>query len=320
MNRDLDPISGKAVQVAQEIGLFSWLSKSPRSIDELAASCGCSPRGMRPLLNLLASVDLLRIKGSGFVLAPGAMRYVTRKWRTQFEAFPVIAEYEELGRAVRYGRPVRAPVEGSEDEGAFFAQVVPVLFDLHRPDAEFLAEQLPPSVRRVLDLGAGSAVWSIPLASRLPEVHAVAVDRPRVLDEVTRHFLQRHHLLERYELWPGDYHQITLPENSFDVICLGHLLHADGWDLSATLLQRCYAATAPGGYLVVAEIVGSEPRSRHYESNVFDLSMLMLTEAGVVFTAAELETLVWQAGFQGPRWVEGPGEYPVLLARKAEAG
>lgn len=306
------------MQVALEIGLFKMLSKTPITSEQLAHECRCSPRGLRPLLYLLSSLDLIRETAKGFVSSPVTKSYLKNRWRREWEAFPVIPEYELLGQAVRTGRPIRPPVEGSDDEGEFFSNIVPALFELHLPDAQHLAGQLPIGLNTVLDLGAGSAVWSLPLATARPEVRVVAVDRAKVLRDVTSEYLQKHGVSDRYELRAGSYHDVELPAETFDLVYLGHLLHADGWELSRHLLARAYAALVPGGYLVIAEIVGTEPRSLDYPSNVFDLNMLMLTEAGLVFTRNELQQLVGEAGFACWEWVQGPGDYPVLLARKGE--
>lgn len=313
----LDPISGKCIEVGLAVGLFETLGKTPQSLAALAAACGCSERGLKPLLDLLASAGLLRIKDGGYRLASGAMRYVKGRFSTDWAAFPVIPEYQELQKAVRTGAPTRLPVEGEDDGGAFFSQVVPVLFDLHLPDAEFLAEHLPQGLQTALDLGAGSAVWSLALARRRSGVKVVAVDRAQVLEKATAVYVERFAVGEQYELRAGDYHTVALEEGGYDLVFLGHLLHADGWQASRTLLARSWAALKPGGLIAVAEIVAGEPRSAHYASNVFDLNMLMLTEHGTVFTARELEQLVVEAGFAELSWLQGPGEYPTLLARKA---
>jgi predicted O-methyltransferase YrrM len=129
--------------------------------------------------------------------------------------------------------------------------------------------------------------------------------------------------VDQVELLLGQFHlvviarpQFVLLQQQFDLVYLGHLLHADGWEMSPQLLARSYACLRPGGLLAVAEIVASEPRARHYASNVFDLSMLMLTEHGVVFSRRELSRLREEAGFVNERWIKGPGEYPVLLAER----
>jgi SAM-dependent methyltransferase len=320
VNRELDPISGRAIEVALELGLFEKLLQGGLTVWQLCQQTGCPERGLRPLLYLLASTGLLEMDAAepdSFFLAQGAIRYVGYYWPEAWETLPVVPEYAELERAVRTGHPVRTPVEGAGDAGGFYSGVTPALFDLHWPDAEFLAQCLPEGIARVLDLGAGSGVWSIPLAWARPGLRVVAVDRARVLSDVTTPYLSKHGVLASYQLRPGDYHTVSLEEASYDLVLLGHVLHADGWSASRALLGRAFRALAPGGLLLVAEILGGDPRSEDYTANVFDLSMLMLTENGVVFTGAELERLVEEAGFAYWDWLEGPGDYPLLLAGKA---
>ena len=311
---DLDPISGRALEVAQQVGLLARLQESPGEIEELATDCECAPRGMAALLFLLASSGHLQMEGSRFGLASGLLEYLNGSYREEWALFPVIPEYEQMLTAVRTGRPVRTAVESSQDEGEFFSGMTPALFDLHWPDAESLARHIAPGVRNVLDLGAGSAVWSLPLAKARSEVRVVAVDRTKVLEAVTRDFVERQDVTAQYEFRSGDYHEVELEAGKYDLVLLGHLLHADGWEGSRRLLRRAKQSLAPGGYLAVAEILASEPRGQDYAANIFHLNMLMLTEEGVAFSRAELEGLAEEVGFRDLEWVQGPGDYPVLLA------
>ena len=311
---ELDPISGRALEVAQQVGLIGRLETSPATLEELAVDCDCSSRGIEALLYLLASAGFLKLEDDRFALASGLLEYLRESYPEEWALFPVIPEYEEMLNAVRTGRPIRAAVEGSQDEGEFFSAMTPALFDLHWPDADFLSKRIDPKVLTVLDLGAGSAVWSLPLAKSRSEVRVVAVDRAKVLESVTRDFVDGHGVLEQYEFRSGDYHEVELEQARYDLVLLGHLLHADGWEGSRRLLQRAKAALALGGYLAVAEILASDPRDQDYAANVFHLNMLMLTEEGVAFSRAELEGLAKEAGFRDLEWIQGPGDYPVLLS------
>lgn len=314
---DLDPISGRALEVAHQVGLISHLESLPATLEELAVRCDCSTRGLDALVNLLASAGFLKLEADRFELAPGLLEYLRESYPADWALFPVIPEYEEMLSAVRSGRPIRAAVEGTQDGGEFFSAMTPALFDLHWPDADFLAKRIDPKVRRVLDLGAGSAVWSLPLAKSRSEVRVVAVDRAKVLESVTRDFVDGHGVLAQYEFRTGDYHEVELESGSYDLVLLGHLLHADGWEGSRRLLRRAKAALAPDGYLAVAEILASDPRDQDYGANIFHLNMLMLTEEGVAFSRTELEGLAKEAGFRDLEWIQGPGDYPVLVLRQA---
>ncbi len=312
----LDPVSGKVIDVALELGVFQALQgPEPRSAEALAEMLGLSLRGVKPVLYLLSSLGLLSESAAGFVASQGAAQYLQHEWpQARQQLFPA-PDWDGLAQVVRQGRCLGEAIEGEGDAGNFFSDVVPLLFELHLPMAKYLGQQLDPGRGPILDLGAGSAVWSLGMLLHHPELRCVAVDRARVLEQVTSPTLQRHNLAERYELRPGSYYEVALEPGGYSLIYLGHLLHSDGLELSRRLLLRCRQALQPGGQVVVAEMVGSDPRSLDYESNLFDLNMLMFTEHGLVFTARELEELGLEAGYTVEGWVKGPGQYPVLVLR-----
>lgn len=317
MIRTVDAVGGKAVQVASQLGLFEALETSPHTIQSLAKVSSCSERGMRSLLYLLASMGLLKQDGEMFLLGEATPNYLEKEWPDVHRELPQSPDWENLEEAVRTGRCVRPAIEGESDGGDFFSGVVDTLFGFHWPLAQALAQELPDTLAHVLDLGAGSAVWSLALVVERPEIRAVAVDHAKVLDEMTKKFVSDKKVAERYELRPGSYHEVELEHEHYDIVYLGHIVHSEGWEASRSLLKRCLETLKPGGYLAIAEWLGSEPREKDYHANLFDLNMLMFTEKGLVFSRAELEEMVSTAGFDSYRWVTVPGKYPVLLAQKA---
>lgn len=256
------------------------------------------------MLYVLASAGFLKESQRGFERSG-------RELPVDFGPCP--DRWERLEEAVRQGSCPLPSIEGEEDGGDFFSAVVPLLFDLHWPMAQHFGRSRSPFSGTVLDLGAGSAVWSLGVLQSSPEARALAVDRSRVLEQVTQPVVEELGLLQRYDFLAGDYHRLALRRGGYGLIFLGHLLHSDGAEASLELLSRCRAALAPGGTVVVAEILASSPRSLDHEANLFDLNMLMFTQRGQVFSANALEALGRQAGFSRVAWHSGPSRYPLLL-------
>ena len=310
----IDAVGKRAIDAALELNVFQSLSSAPKEVGELARQCGVSLRGLKPLLSLLAALEVLEENSGRFRLLDTTADFLTN-WPVIRSSVPDAPDWQGLPTVVRSGKPARDPIEGDKDGGDFFSGVVSTLFGFHLPLAQSFAAQLPP-VRRVLDLGAGSAVWSLALAKEKPEVRVVAVDHRKVLEEMTTSFIEEHGVTEQYELRPGSYHEVDLEEAHYDLVYLGHVVHSEGWDASRTLLARCLKALRPGGFVGIAEWIAAEPRSADYHACLFDLNMLMFTAEGLVFNASELEQLVTEAGFSEPEWVKVPGKYPVLQARR----
>jgi methylase of polypeptide subunit release factors len=98
----------------------------------------------------------------------------------------------KLKDAVQSGEPVR--IGDSEQEvPEFFRELVKPLFNINFAPATALASELKRTreVNSVLDLGAGSGVWGIVLATHFTQVRVTAVDFPSVL-EVTKQTAEKH--------------------------------------------------------------------------------------------------------------------------------
>jgi SAM-dependent methyltransferase len=311
----IDSVGKKAIDVALELRLFGALGNVAVSSEQLARKLELSNRGLRPLLSLLASLEVLSEENGCFAVRGDTQTFL-EAWHEQRNSIPNAPDWEGLTEAVRTGAPARPPIEGKADGGDFFSGVVSTLFGFHLPIARNYAAQLPEAVETVLDLGAGSAVWSLALAKVRPTVRVVAVDHRRVLEQMTTGFLKKHRVYEQYEMRPGSYHEVVLEERRYDLVYLGHVIHSEGWEASRSLMRRCYDALVPGGRLAIAEWIAAEPRSADYHAALFDLNMLMFTQSGLVFTAPEMEQLALGCGFVDPKWVDGPGKYPVLEVRR----
>lgn len=317
MKANLDAVAGRAVETALSIGLIKCLERGETDLSTLVEALSVSERGLRPLVYLLSSIGLLEETSGRVKLTDTGRDFLDKTWPAVKSELPRLEDWERLETAVRTGCCVRPAIEGLSDAGDFFSGVVETLFKLHASLAGFVAEKLPPGLSPVLDLGAGSAVWSLHYLKKSLESRAVAVDHAKVLHQVTARFLSEHTLEQRYELRAGSYHEVDLESECYELIFLGHVIHSEGREASLSLLKRCRETLKTGGRLIIAEWVGSEPRSLDYHANLFDLNMLMFTEKGLVFTAAEMEALCREAGLKPEGWLKGPAQYPVLSALRA---
>lgn len=313
-------VPSMAVSAALDLGVFDAIDSGSRTLQAIASATSASQRGLQPLLHTLASLGLLEVQGDQYQLASDTELFLLKKSPAYLGGVLVhqtrmVAEWAKLAETVRQGKPNHA-IEGDEDEGEFFAAFVDGLFNLNWPAAQAVAAQLPATASQALDVGCGSAVWSLALAQRAPQLQTVAVDRAVVLERVTRPFTERLGCADRYEYRAGNFRAIPFEEEHYDVAFLGHILHSEGRAASHTLLQRLCKALKPGGTLVIAEMVAGQPRESDVFSNLFDLNMLIWTEDGTVFDSSELEEMCRAAGFSETSWVHGPSAYPLLLARR----
>lgn len=117
---------------------------------------------------------------------------------------------------------------------------------------------LNPNAKRVMDLGCGGGNYAVKVASLLPDVDCTLVD-------ISANMLER--AVERVSeivsgevtALHGDYRELDLGENQYDVITAGTTLHHlrgdDEWEL---VFRKIYKALNPGGTFWINDIVIGE--------------------------------------------------------------
>ncbi|MBI3926609.1 MAG: methyltransferase domain-containing protein [Armatimonadetes bacterium] len=314
-------IPTRAVIAAVELDLFTHIHEGAHTLEELADRSGASQRGLALLADALCGLELLDKRSGTYHLSPEAETYLVRTARAYLGGLVlhstlVWERWMRLREAVEQGRPADPGVESDDDDGDFFARWVDSLYNLNHPAAEAAAERLSPGVERVLDIGAGSGVWSLSFARRNTCCQVVAVDRQAVIERVTRPFAEKLGVGPQYSYRAGNFRNVELGSGEFDLAILGHILHSEGQQKSQTLLRKLHQALRPGGRLLVAEFIPDEERSTDTMALLFGLNMLLNTEEGTVFTRSELERMTSQAGFGPAEWLDVPAAYPLMLVHR----
>lgn len=313
------------LEAAIHFRVFDHLAESSRTLDEVASATGASHRGMRALLDALVGLEILRRDGEKYALTPESDAFLVSS-RPGFQGgmFRHVSEHLlphwlRLNEAVRTGKP-DASVNQQSTGGEFFKQFVEDLFPRGYPAAKRLAEELKIETSgdapSVLDLAAGSGVWSIAFAERSPQVQVTAVDWPAVIP-VTRSVTEKHGVTEQYRFVEGDLLEADFG-SGHRVATLGHILHSEGEARSRRLLAKVFDALAPGGVIAIAEMVPNDQRTGPAHALIFGANMLVHTDEGDVFTFGEMSAWLREAGFTNPRELEAPAPSPLILADKPQ--
>ena len=318
---------GYAPPLLMEAGVrcrvFDVLDSGPKTLAQMAAATGASPRGLRALLNALVGLELLNKSGDAYALTPESAAFLVSGkpgflgGMTRHLSNHLIPHWLHLTEAVQTGKPpVSVNQEGTG--GEFFREFVEDLFANNYAAAKALADHLlakePAGPYRVLDLAAGSGVWSIALAEKSPRVRVTVVDWPAVIP-VCQKVTARRGVGDRYEYRPGDLLQADFGAG-YQAATLGHILHSEGEKRSRELLKKVFAALAPGGVIAIAEMVPNEDRTGPAMPLIFAVNMLVHTDAGDTFTFGEMSAWLREAGFTNVRQLEIPGPSPLILADK----
>jgi 3-hydroxy-5-methyl-1-naphthoate 3-O-methyltransferase len=308
------------IEAGLQIGLFDLIEREPRTIDEVATATGASPRALAILMEALAGLELLSREGSGRfgLTADSATFLVSSKPESNLGGLfrhirsQVLPNWLELGDVVRTGRPSKRRSDQPANGNAYFAAFVEGLLPLGWPAATALAEHLNIRDGSVLDIGAGSGVYSIPFAVRASDVKIVAIDLPEVL-RVTRRIAARYGVADRLQTIEGDMATVDFGRGH-RVAAFGQILHSYDAAGNRALIKKAFDALAPGGTLAIAEFLIDHDRSGPLSSLIFAANMLVNTERGSTYSFDDIRGWLAETGFVQIRSLPVPGPSPLILA------
>jgi SAM-dependent methyltransferase len=166
--------------------------------------------------------------------------------------------------------------------------------DAPRRAAELLSAGGVP--RRVLDVGAGRAPWSLALAALSGDVEVVALDLParrsEVADAVDRAGLTSQFQLVDHDMLAGPVD--ALPP--FDVVVVANVCHLFPAPRTQLLLSRAAAALRPGGTLaVIDQLLDDAPDWRRWAA-LYAVGAPHWGPGGHLFTPGEYAAWLRGAG------------------------
>jgi ubiquinone/menaquinone biosynthesis C-methylase UbiE len=292
-----------AVHVYREAlraGVLDTLREGPKDSAVLADACRLAARPVALLLPALADLGLVRGDGDGaWELTPLAHALLGGSYRELGDRY-----WSHLATFLRTDEPMARMDSVEESEAQYQAQAAALAW-MQTPSAEAAAAVLEAGQRfegaEILDVGAGSAIWSLTLAGHAPGARVTAIDWPAVLSVATA-TAERLGLAERLVLRPGNYHEVELPSALFDLAILANVAHLETPSGNRALLGRLRRALRPAGRLAIVDVLPGLPAG-DLSRALYALGLALRTEGGRVYPVAELEALLAETGFGPPRLV-----------------
>jgi len=285
---------------AIELDLFTAIGTDHWTISELAREMKVSERGLAILCRNLAMVGLLKKQGETYrnsrlgATALNAhhpayrgdyLRLITSHW----------ADWGRLLESVKSGLPLDHHEPEASDYRRRFTWAMH-----HRTmeTAPKIAAQIDlRGARTLLDLGGGPGTYAMAFLAENPTLHATVCDRSAALD-VAREIASTHKAGPRLSYMPLDLLTEAIP-GTYDAIWYSNVLHIYSPQDNQALFRRVMASLNPGGRLLIQDAFLHDREGLFpEEASLFAVSMLLFTERGNTYSAAETRAWLTNAGFE----------------------
>jgi len=310
--------------IADELGVFAALRDRPATAAELATTLAIELRATETIAGLMVTLDFLVQANGRYVLTDTARTYLLpdspyywggllRRIRDNPLDCRKLVEGLRRGRAAADARLTgmwQAPKPPPEALVAF-------THAMHAHSFALAMRTMPGfglgRTARLLDVAGGSGSYSIAAALHYPELHCTLLDLP-VVCEVAAGYARDHGIGDRVTTVGGDMFADPWP-TGHDRSLLSDIFH--DWDdvACARLATRAYEALAPGGHLLLHEMILSDDKSGPPAAIAYSMIMVFVAQ-GRQRSARELSAILTAAGFAEVGVSMTSGGYALIDATK----
>jgi hypothetical protein len=297
----------KALLSAVELGLFTTLAQGPLTGEVLTAKLGLQPRGTADWLDALVSLGMLERTVDEYANTAATGLFLDRSKPSYVGGMLEMANtvlypsWGSLTEALRTGRPHNEANAGQDflamyqDQGRL-RQFLHAMTGLSMGAALAIAEKFPwDRYHTVIDIGAAEGCVPVQLALRHPQLSGGGLDLPAA-KPVFEDYVAAHGLADRLRFYPGNFFADPLPPA--DVLIMGHILHDWSLEEKLTLLRKAHDALPDGGALIVYDAIIDDDRRANTFGLLMSVNMLIETQAGFDYTAADCRGWMADIGFR----------------------
>jgi SAM-dependent methyltransferase len=285
---------------ALELDLFTAIGTDAWTIPDLARDVKVSERGLAILCRSLAMAGVLKKQGETYTnsrLGATALNAHHPAYRGDYLHL-ITSHWADWGRlleSVKSGLPIDHDEPEEPDYRRRFTWAMH-----HRTleTAPKIAAQINlHGARTLLDLGGGPGTYAMAFLAKNPTLLATVCDRPVALD-VAKEIASTHKAGARLSYLPLDVMTDDIP-GIYDVIWYSNVLHIYSPKDNQALFRRALASLNPGGRLLIQDAFLHDRKGLFpEEASLFAVSMLLFTERGNTYSAAETRAWLKDAGFE----------------------
>jgi len=302
---------------ACELDLFSHIARSRLTAEEIARRAGTDPAATERLLNALVALRILRKRNGRYSNTETALRHLAAGGREFLGDIMLhrVSMWESWSNLTRIVKTGQAPPHrrSKERERRFIKGMGNVGRNSARPTVKALRAHLG-SVRRLLDVGGGPAVYACAFAKANSRLTVTVLDLPGPL-KYARETIRAEGLTDRVRVRPGNALKVRSFGRGYDMVFMSNFIHVFKKDAAQEIIEKAARALKSGGTIAIKDFFINRNRTGPAFAALFSINMLA-ADAGDCYSREEVSAWLEKAGLRPSGFLKVAEHSGILLGEK----
>ena len=306
-----------------KLGVFDLLEKEKLTSDEVADRISSAPGYVHAFLNACGVLDLLVKQEERYTNSPQASRFLVAGKKEYVGDHALHhtntwALWGRLDEIIREGKTQLPYETGFVDADTYWTNY---MMGQHNRATSGQGHHLVENVnlrdkQKLLDLGGGTASYSIALCEANPQLRAVVVDQKEPL-AIAKPLVEEARLQDRVSLLEGDLFGVSLDRDFDSALISGVVLIKPEKDCKE-LFELAYRCLVPGGLIIVQDYmrVDYSPERVRLDS-LENLYVKLAFDPDAEDRDGDLvASWLGDSGFENPKLIPLPTQLALITAQK----
>lgn len=291
----------KILLTSIELGIFSLLGSRELTAKDISFELQTDENTTERLLNALTALGFTTKYRNHFKNTPDSMRYLDKAspdyvgsllhMNLNWESWGKLTEVVKTGKSI-----YKNLYDERSDE--FIEAYVDSVHRSYNHEAEGVSKAVTLSnVKKMMDFGCGSGMYSIEFMKRNPDMEVVLMDYPKVIEHTKRYLEEAALPTQNYRFIPAVIKDATLEDN-LDLIYASFLFEEFTIWENIDLMRKCFDSLNSGGRLLIHENFINNDRTSPLHSVMYSLNLKLHSENGNTFSENDYWIMLKEAGFQ----------------------
>ena len=295
-----------ALATAIKMGLFEAIDTGSLTADEAAQRISADPRATGLLLDVLEALRYVKKKDNHYVNTEMTIKWILASSPNSLACMisgmeGALERWRYLGKTIQAGKPPMLAWEWMDQHPGSWRDYQAIMIGMAHSCMEEIVTRvkLPPSAKRLIDLGGGHGLYSIGFCRKYPNLSACVFDWPSAR-EIACENIQSESMVGRVvfqegDLWSDDY------GSGYDVALLFQIVHMYSPEKNIQLLTKVRNALTPNACVVINDQIAIAATGSLAKLIARLQSLELLNSVnGQTYPPGEIERWLVEAGFINP--------------------